>query len=88
MCPLPGGLWVIVLVYCLSTRIFIKLWGRIKSDAVALLWKIGQHAMEKKGLWNLRLPSDEIQPWIDRPDTESRTMTYLIKEAVIAISNA
>lgn len=27
--PLPGGLWVVVLVYCLSALIFIKLWGQM-----------------------------------------------------------
>lgn len=39
--PLPGGLWVVVLVYCLSALIFIKLWGQMQSDAMALLWKGG-----------------------------------------------
>lgn len=29
---------MVVLVYCLSV-IFIKLWGHILSDTVALLWK-------------------------------------------------
>lgn len=41
MWPLPTGLWVAVLVYCLSAVIFIKLWGQMKSDAMALLWKGG-----------------------------------------------
>lgn len=39
--PLPGGLWVVVLVYCLSALIFIKLWGQMQLDAMALLWKGG-----------------------------------------------
>lgn len=38
---LPGGLWAVMLVYCLSALIFIKLWGQMQSDAVALLWKGG-----------------------------------------------
>lgn len=41
MWPLPQGLWVAVLVYCLSAVIFIKLWGQMQSDAMALLWKVG-----------------------------------------------
>lgn len=39
--PSPGGLWVAVWVYCLSAVIFIKLWGQMQSDAMALLWKGG-----------------------------------------------
>ena len=56
--PLPGGLWVVVLVYCLSAVIFIKLWGQMQSDAVPLLWKgglPGEHAGEREPcmcLWN------------------------------------
>ncbi len=38
---LPRALWVVVLVYCLSALIFIKLWGQMQSDAMALLWKGG-----------------------------------------------
>lgn len=29
LCPLPGGSWVVVLVYCLSVLLFIKLWGQM-----------------------------------------------------------
>lgn len=41
LCPLPPGSWVVVLVYCLSGLIFIKLWGQTQSDAAALLWRGG-----------------------------------------------
>lgn len=46
---------MVVLVYCLSALIFIKLWGQMQSDAMALLWKGGVPSTlgrKKPCLWN------------------------------------
>lgn len=53
--PAGGGRWVVVLVYCLSAGIFIKLWGQMESDALPLLWR-GGLSCEDTAWRNLHTP--------------------------------
>lgn len=52
---LACGRRVVVLVYCLSAGIFIKLWGQMESDALPLLWR-GGLSCEDTAWRNLHTP--------------------------------
>lgn len=78
-------MWVVVLVYRPSALIFIKLWGQMQSDTMALLWKGGgpQHPGEREPcFWNespsLRPTNRDEKPGL-RPRESRLSLTRLME---------